>query len=172
MSRASPAQRGRHRIRSRFQPPSCQHTARRGAQTQEPRDHDLSRSWMLNRLSHPGTPFSPISVRCWEGVLGNSVLNSHPQVNYSTAIFIGDPTLGVGTDLKITSRLQLETVTVPSHPEEELHRVSGLANRCCTQKLAACGLGQGEGFSTSALVTPGPQSFFVIRRGGPSLYIV
>ena len=31
---------------------------RRGAQTHEPRDHDLSRSQMLNRLSPPGAPGS------------------------------------------------------------------------------------------------------------------
>ena len=28
----------------------------RGARTHEPRDHDRSRSWTLNRLSHPGAP--------------------------------------------------------------------------------------------------------------------
>ena len=49
-------ERGRHRIRSRFQALSCQHRARHGAQTHEPWDHDLSRSRKLNRLSHPGTP--------------------------------------------------------------------------------------------------------------------
>ena len=38
--------RGRHRIRSRL------HETR----THEPWDHDLSQSWMLNHLSHPGTP--------------------------------------------------------------------------------------------------------------------
>ena len=27
-----------------------------GAQTHKLRDHDLSQSWMLNRLSHPGAP--------------------------------------------------------------------------------------------------------------------
>ena len=35
---------------------SCQHRARRGARTHGPRDHDLSRSRPLNRLSHPGAP--------------------------------------------------------------------------------------------------------------------
>ena len=35
---------------------SCQHRARHGAQTHEPRDRDLSRSQTLNRLSHPGAP--------------------------------------------------------------------------------------------------------------------
>ena len=49
-------ERGRHRIGSRLQAPSCQHRARPGAQTREPRDHDLSRSRTLNRLSHPGAP--------------------------------------------------------------------------------------------------------------------
>ena len=41
---------------NRLQALSCQHRAPGRAWTQEPRDHDLSRSWMLNRLSHPGAP--------------------------------------------------------------------------------------------------------------------
>ena len=44
------------RIWSRLQALSCQHRAQHGAQTHEPRDYDLSRSRMLNWLSHPGTP--------------------------------------------------------------------------------------------------------------------
>ena len=47
---------GRHRIWSRLQAPSCQHRAWCGAWTHKPWDHDLGQSWMLNRLSHPGTP--------------------------------------------------------------------------------------------------------------------
>ena len=35
-------ERGRHRIGNRLQALSCQHRARRGAQTHRPRDHDLS----------------------------------------------------------------------------------------------------------------------------------
>ena len=50
------SERGRHRIWNRLQALSCQHRARRGAQTHGPRDHDLSRSRPLNRLSHPGAP--------------------------------------------------------------------------------------------------------------------
>ena len=42
------------RIRSRFQALSCQHRARLGAQTHELWDHDLSWSWSLKRLRHPG----------------------------------------------------------------------------------------------------------------------
>ena len=49
-------ERGRHRIRNRLQALSCQHTARRGARTHGPWDHDLSRSRTLNRPSHPGAP--------------------------------------------------------------------------------------------------------------------
>ena len=49
-------ERGRHRIPSRLQALICQHRARCGARTHEPRDHDLSRSRTLNRLSHPGAP--------------------------------------------------------------------------------------------------------------------
>ena len=49
-------ERGRHRIWNRLQALSCQHRARRGARTHGPRDHDLSQSRPLNRLSHPGAP--------------------------------------------------------------------------------------------------------------------
>ena len=38
------------------QAPRSQHRARCGARTHELRDHGLSLSWTLNRLSHPGTP--------------------------------------------------------------------------------------------------------------------
>ena len=48
--------RGRHRSRSRLQALSCQHTARRGARTHEPWNHDLSQSRTLNQRSHPGCP--------------------------------------------------------------------------------------------------------------------
>ena len=41
---------------SRLHALSCQHRARRGARTREPRDHDLSQSRTLNRLSHSGAP--------------------------------------------------------------------------------------------------------------------
>ena len=47
---------GRHRIWSRLQAPRHQHRVWLRARTPEPRDHDLSRSQMLNRLSHPGAP--------------------------------------------------------------------------------------------------------------------
>ena len=50
------AERGRHRIRSRLQAPSCQHRARCGTRTRKPRDHDLSQSQTLNWLNHPGAP--------------------------------------------------------------------------------------------------------------------
>ena len=49
-------ERRRHRIRNRLQAPSCQHRAGCGARTDKPRDHDLSWSQTLNRLSHPGAP--------------------------------------------------------------------------------------------------------------------
>ena len=48
--------RGRHRIGSRLQAPSCHHRACCGAGTHKLRDHDLSRSQMLSPLSHPGAP--------------------------------------------------------------------------------------------------------------------
>ena len=49
-------ERGRHRIGSRLQALSHQPRARHGAWTHGPRDHDLSWSRTLNRLSHPGAP--------------------------------------------------------------------------------------------------------------------
>ena len=41
----------------------CQHGTQHGLKPTKPGDHDLSwnQSWMLNRLSHQGTP----SVLCW-----------------------------------------------------------------------------------------------------------
>ena len=49
-------ERGKHRIWSGLQALSCQHRALCRAQTHKPRDHDLSWSQMLDRLSHPGAP--------------------------------------------------------------------------------------------------------------------
>ena len=60
------SERGRHRIQTRLQALSCQHIARRGARTHGLRDHDLSRSRPLNRLSHPGAPEHGISLRSSE----------------------------------------------------------------------------------------------------------
>ena len=54
-------ERWRHRIQSRLQVLSCQRRAWCQARTHEPCDHDLSWSWMVNRLSHPGTPTMKLS---------------------------------------------------------------------------------------------------------------
>ena len=59
-------ERGRYRIRSRLQVPSCQHRAGHKAQAQEPRDYDLGRSQMLNQLSHPGTPDSTCLKKAYQ----------------------------------------------------------------------------------------------------------
>ena len=56
-------ERGRHRIWSRFQALSCQHRAQHGARTHGLWDHDLSQSWMLNRLSYPGAPMLSLSLK-------------------------------------------------------------------------------------------------------------
>ena len=61
-------ERGGDRIPSRLQAPSRQHRAWCGVRTHKPWDHDLSRSWALKRLSHPGGPVpsflkSTISLR-------------------------------------------------------------------------------------------------------------
>ena len=50
------SERGRHRVWNGLQALSCQHRARRRAQTHGPWDHDLSRSRPPNQLSHPGAP--------------------------------------------------------------------------------------------------------------------
>ena len=57
---------------NRKQAPSCQHRARRRDRTREPRDHDLSRSRTLNRLSHPGTPLIFLNHTI-QGRLGGSI---------------------------------------------------------------------------------------------------
>ena len=65
-------ERGRHRIRSGLQAPSCQHRARHGARTHGPRDRALSRSRTLDRLSHPDArPVYPLSEN-------NNSNNHHP----------------------------------------------------------------------------------------------
>ena len=53
-------ERDTHRVWSRLQALSCQHRIQHGAQTHEPWDHGLNRSWMLNQLSHPGAPMGSI----------------------------------------------------------------------------------------------------------------
>ena len=49
-------ERGKHRIPSRPQAPNCHQRARSGSWTHGPWDHDLGRSRVPNRLSHPGAP--------------------------------------------------------------------------------------------------------------------
>ena len=49
-------QRQRQRIRSGLQALNCQHRAQCWARTPQPWNHDLSPSWTLNQLSHPGAP--------------------------------------------------------------------------------------------------------------------
>ena len=56
------AEREGNRIQSRLQALNCQHRAWQGAWTHKPQDHDLSRSQMLNRLSHLSAPFFDISI--------------------------------------------------------------------------------------------------------------
>ena len=81
---AGGADRGRHRIRSGLQALSCQHRARRGAQTHKPRDHDLSRSRTLNRLSHPSTPCHVyLTLRVYLLILESaSILRTGPDSKY------------------------------------------------------------------------------------------
>ena len=55
-------ERGRHRIWSRLQALSWQYGAWCGAQTREPWDYELSWSWTLNWLSHPGSPITFLIV--------------------------------------------------------------------------------------------------------------
>ena len=72
---------GRHRIRSELQALNWQHRAWHGAQTQGPRDHDMSRSWPLNRLSHPGAPMSTIFLKMVLVVNCTSRLRGDPEVS-------------------------------------------------------------------------------------------
>ena len=69
-------ERGRRRIRSRLQAPSCQHRAPRGARTHEPRDHDL----MINRPrpSPRGAPASPHFSPLSPDITSRSALPGHP----------------------------------------------------------------------------------------------
>ena len=53
-------ERGRHRIWSRLQAPSCQHRAQRRAWTLEPRDHDLSQTQINAQPTEP--PRRPTSL--------------------------------------------------------------------------------------------------------------
>ena len=48
--------------------------ARRGARTHEPRDRELGRSRVLNRLSHPGAPVLPSMGQSSEGDVRITVL--------------------------------------------------------------------------------------------------
>ena len=68
------SERGRHRNWNKLQALSDQHRAQRGAWTHGQRDHDLSRSRPLNRLSHPGTPSLSIFIGTlvWQGALSVS----------------------------------------------------------------------------------------------------
>ena len=59
-------ERGRHRTQSRLQAPSCQHRARCGAQTHELWDHELSRSWALNRATQAPHAFLVFQGGSWE----------------------------------------------------------------------------------------------------------
>ena len=73
------SERARHRIWNRLQALSCQHRARRGARTHELRDRDLSWSWTLSRLSHPGAPkfLGNLLVEHWEGIYFSCFLRVH-----------------------------------------------------------------------------------------------
>ena len=62
-------ERGRHGTWSRLQALSCQPRSWRGARTHEQWDHDLSRSWRLKRLSHPGAPY----IRCLNALCGDTI---------------------------------------------------------------------------------------------------
>ena len=63
---------GRHRIWRRLQALSHQHRAWHRGRTYKLRDHDLSRSWMLNRLSHPGAPMG-LNGTSWDD-LGDTLI--------------------------------------------------------------------------------------------------
>ena len=102
--------RGRHRIRSRIQALSCQDRARGGARTHEPRDHDLSQSQMLNKLSHLGTLRGNLFLLS-RGALNpmTDVHNSHQKCNKNFNF--------VGSTLTMEPNTGLELRTLTSRPE-------------------------------------------------------
>ena len=58
-------ERGRHKIQSRRQAPSCQHRARHSARTHKLWDHNLSWNQTPNQLSHPeALPSSSLKWIC------------------------------------------------------------------------------------------------------------
>ena len=58
----------------RLQALSCQHQAQRGARTHMLWDHDLSRSWLLSWLSHPGAPVQGTLITVYTGASGKFII--------------------------------------------------------------------------------------------------
>ena len=106
------AERGRHRIRSRLQAPSRQHRARRRARTHEPWAHDLSRSQMFNRLSHPGARRLSLllfmAVTVWEG----SWHVSSSNVSWSSGLGLS---IALNTEATVLRGIEARDGRTPTH---------------------------------------------------------
>ena len=108
--------RDRDRVWSRLQAPSCQHRARRGAWTQELREHNLSWRQTLNQLSHPGVPMLSF-FKCgkeWKGLESPGVF-----LVFSVA---------ESTEQRCPSDLYMAITT----QKKRYDTVRGLANSCVT----------------------------------------
>ena len=66
--------------------------------TQKPREHNLSWSWAINQLSHPGTP-NPLIFKAQQRVISESIFFLEEKLNLPTLLcvvletFSGDPEL-------------------------------------------------------------------------------
>ena len=74
---------------SRLQALSCQHRARHGARTHEPRHHDLSGSRTLNRLSRPGAPGGCFSMHILDLSRALTWCHSSGVRTHVGAVFLG-----------------------------------------------------------------------------------
>ena len=132
-------ERGRHRIQSRLRAPSCQHRARQGARSHEPRDHDRRQSWTLNRLGHPGTPpVIPIQSQAW---LVARPRKDVPHLSRCGKFLHGAPRLPHRSSW--AARTQARTVSGSL----------ALSSRLCFKTLKA----QDEGATFAAAIPPRPR---------------
>ena len=76
------------RIQSRLQALSHQHTAWCEAETHKPWDHDLSPSWLLNHLSHPGAPWVLSTIK--DVIAGLHIALAYCHQNGATFLFLGN----------------------------------------------------------------------------------
>ena len=91
------AEREGDRIESRLQALSCQHRARCRTPTHEPWDHELSRSWTVNWLSHPGVPIPHLYLFIYRWRLGcfhNLAIVNNVAINIGVCVSLQISVLG------------------------------------------------------------------------------